>query len=81
MRSALGRRGSPVNAELVDCSLFTRNVQVGLEVFHICMLAYGYMPRGYNQVHSERVIALRDACLAKAHALDMGIAASTRTTR
>ncbi len=39
------------------------------------MLAYGYIPRGYNQVHSARMIALRDACLAKAHELGMGTAA------
>jgi predicted aldo/keto reductase-like oxidoreductase len=43
--------------------------------FELCMLAYGYIPRGYNQVHSARMIALRDACLAKAHELGMGIAA------
>jgi predicted aldo/keto reductase-like oxidoreductase len=43
--------------------------------FDLCMLAYGYIPRGYNQVHSARMIALRDACLAKAHELGMGIAA------
>ena len=43
--------------------------------FELCMLAYGYIPRGYDQVHSARMIALRDACLAKAHELGMGIAA------
>jgi predicted aldo/keto reductase-like oxidoreductase len=43
--------------------------------FDLCMLAYGYIPRGYDQVHSARMIALRDACLAKAHELGMGIAA------
>jgi predicted aldo/keto reductase-like oxidoreductase len=43
--------------------------------FDLCMLAYGYIPRGYDQVHSARMIALRDACLAKAHERGMGIAA------
>jgi predicted aldo/keto reductase-like oxidoreductase len=43
--------------------------------FDLCMLAYGYIPRGYDQVHSARMIALRDACLARAHELDMGVAA------
>lgn len=43
--------------------------------FDLCMLAYGYIPRGYDQVHSARMIALRDACLARAHELGMGIAA------
>ncbi|MBM3880373.1 MAG: hypothetical protein FJ387_11765 [Verrucomicrobia bacterium] len=39
------------------------------------MLTYGYIPRGYNQVHPARMLALRDACLAKAHARGMGIIA------
>jgi predicted aldo/keto reductase-like oxidoreductase len=43
--------------------------------FDQCMLSYGYLPRGYNQVHSARMVALRDACLAKAHELGMGIVA------
>ena len=43
--------------------------------FDQCMLAYGYIPRGYNQVHSARMLALRDACLAKAHDRGMGIIA------
>lgn len=43
--------------------------------FDLCMLAYGYIPRGYDQIHSARMIALRDACLAKAHELGLGIAA------
>jgi len=43
--------------------------------FDHCMLAYGYLPRGYNQVHSARMIELRNACVAKAHELGMGIAA------
>ena len=41
--------------------------------FDQCMLTYGYIPRGYNQVHSARMLALRDACLAKAHERGMGI--------
>ncbi len=43
--------------------------------FDQCMISYGYIPRGYDQVHSARMIELRNACLAKAHSLDMGIAA------
>jgi predicted aldo/keto reductase-like oxidoreductase len=39
------------------------------------MLSYGYIPRGYNQVFSARMIELRNACVAKAHELGMGIAA------
>ena len=43
--------------------------------FDLCMLAYGYIPRGYNQIFSARTLELRNACMAKAHELDMGIAA------
>jgi predicted aldo/keto reductase-like oxidoreductase len=43
--------------------------------FDQCMLSYGYMPRGYNQVFSPRMLELRNACVAKAHELGMGIAA------
>ena len=43
--------------------------------FDQCMLSYGYLPRGYNQVFSARMVELRNACVAKAHQLDMGIAA------
>jgi predicted aldo/keto reductase-like oxidoreductase len=43
--------------------------------FDQCMLSYGYVPRGYDQVHSARMIALRDACLARAHELGMAIVA------
>ena len=43
--------------------------------FDLCMLSYGYLPRGYNQIHSARMLELRNACLAKAHELGMGIAA------
>jgi predicted aldo/keto reductase-like oxidoreductase len=48
---------------------------IGSGGFDLCMLAYGYIPRGYDQIHSARMITLRDACLAKAHELGMGIAA------
>lgn len=41
----------------------------------VCMLSYGCIPRGYNQIWSARQTALRDACLAKAHELGMGIVA------
>jgi predicted aldo/keto reductase-like oxidoreductase len=43
--------------------------------FDQCMLSYGYIPRGYNQVFSARMVELRNACVAKAHELGMGIAA------
>ena len=43
--------------------------------FDLCMLAYGYIPRGHNQIFSAKMIELRNACLAKAHELGMGIAA------
>jgi predicted aldo/keto reductase-like oxidoreductase len=43
--------------------------------FDLCMLAYGYIPRGHNQVWTARMTTLRDACLAKAHELGMGIVA------
>jgi len=43
--------------------------------FDLCMLSYGYIPRGHNQVFSARMIELRNACIAKAHELGMGIAA------
>lgn len=43
--------------------------------FDQCMLSYGYMPRGYDQVFSPRMLELRNACVAKAHELRMGIAA------
>jgi len=43
--------------------------------FDQCMLSYGYIPRGHNQVFSARMVELRNACVAKAHALGMGIAA------
>jgi predicted aldo/keto reductase-like oxidoreductase len=43
--------------------------------FDQCMLSYGYIPRGYDQVWTARMTTLRDACLAKAHELGMGIVA------
>ena len=43
--------------------------------FDLCMLSYGYIPRGYNQLFSPRMVELRNACVAKAHALRMGIVA------
>jgi predicted aldo/keto reductase-like oxidoreductase len=43
--------------------------------FDLCMLSYGYIPRGYDQIWTARLTALRDACLAKAHELGMGIVA------
>lgn len=43
--------------------------------FDVCMLSYGYIARGHDQVWSARMTTLRDACLAKAHELGMGIVA------
>ena len=39
------------------------------------MLSYGYIPRGYDQIWTARMTTLRDACVAKAHELGMGIVA------
>ncbi len=43
--------------------------------FDLCMPSYGYIPRGYNQISSARMLELRNACMAKAHELGMGIVA------
>ena len=43
--------------------------------FQMCMLSYGYMPRGSSSVWSARMTKLRDDCLAKAHEKGMGIVA------
>jgi predicted aldo/keto reductase-like oxidoreductase len=43
--------------------------------FEMCMLSYGYMPRGSSSVWTARMTQLRDDCLAKAHELGMGIVA------
>ncbi len=43
--------------------------------FDLCMLAYGYVPRGHSRLFSPRTTELRNACLAKAHELKMGIVA------
>lgn len=43
--------------------------------FDVCMLSYGYIPRGHDPIWTARMTALRDACLAKAHDLGMGIVA------
>jgi len=43
--------------------------------FDLCMLAYGYLPRGNTRFFSPRTTELRNACLAKAHQRGMGIAA------
>ena len=43
--------------------------------FDLCMLSYGYIPRGYDQIWTPRMTQLRDDCVAKAHELGMGIVA------
>jgi predicted aldo/keto reductase-like oxidoreductase len=43
--------------------------------FDLCMLAYGYIGRGNTRLFSPRTLELRDACLARAHELGMGIVA------
>jgi len=48
---------------------------IGSGGFDVCMLSYGYIPRGYDQIWTPQTTTLRDACLAKAHELGMGIVA------
>jgi len=43
--------------------------------FDLCMLSYGYIPRGYDQIWSARMTELRNACIAKAYERGMGIVA------
>ena len=43
--------------------------------FDQCMLSCGYLPRGHDQVYSQRTIRLREQCLAKAYEQKMGIVA------
>ncbi len=43
--------------------------------FDLCMLAYGYLPRGNSRLFSPQTTEQRNACLAKAHELQMGIVA------
>jgi len=43
--------------------------------FDLCMLSYGYIPRGHNQIWSARMTELRNTCIVKAHARNMGIVA------
>ncbi len=43
--------------------------------FDICMLSYGYIPRGSSRVWGEGMTKLRDECVAQAHARRMGIVA------
>ncbi len=48
---------------------------ISTNAFDLCMLAYGYLPRGNSRLFSPRTAELRNACLAKAHELGMGIVA------
>jgi len=49
---------------------------ISTDQFDLCMLAYGYLPRGNSRrLFSPRTTELRNACLAKAHELGMGIVA------
>jgi predicted aldo/keto reductase-like oxidoreductase len=43
--------------------------------FDQCMLSYGYLARGHDQLLSPKMVDLRDACVAKAHEQGMGIVA------
>ncbi|MHC4201307.1 MAG: aldo/keto reductase [Planctomycetota bacterium] len=43
--------------------------------FEHCMLAYGYLPRGHNQLFSPKMLKLREACLTKAHGRGMALVA------
>jgi len=48
---------------------------ISTDEFDLCMLAYGYIPKGNRRLFAPWTKALRDACLAKAHELGMGIVA------
>ncbi|RMG00783.1 MAG: hypothetical protein D6741_06200, partial [Planctomycetota bacterium] len=43
--------------------------------FDHCLLSYGYLARGHDKLLSQRMINLRNACVAKARRRGMGIAA------
>ena len=43
--------------------------------FDLCMLSYGYIPRGHDQIFSAKMVELRNACVAKAHELGMAVVA------
>ncbi len=43
--------------------------------FEHCMLSYGYLPRGHNQLFSPKMLKLRDGCLTKAHGRGMAVVA------
>lgn len=43
--------------------------------FDLCMLAYGYVPRGLSRRFSDETLALRDACVQTAHDNGMGLVA------
>lgn len=43
--------------------------------FDQCLLSYGYFARGYDQILSDGMVGLRNACVAKAHELGMGVVA------
>jgi len=43
--------------------------------FDLCMLAYGYLPRGHDQRFSPKAVALRKKCLAAAQKRKMGLVA------
>jgi len=43
--------------------------------FDHCMLSYGYLPRGDFQIWSARMVELRNACVAKAEEMGIGIVA------
>ena len=43
--------------------------------FDMCMLAYGYIPRGFISLLTPQMVKLRDECLTKAHEIGMGVVA------
>lgn len=43
--------------------------------FEQCMLSYGHLPRGHDQVLSPKMVELRETCLTKAHERGMAIVA------
>jgi predicted aldo/keto reductase-like oxidoreductase len=49
--------------------------QINSGGFDLCMLSFGYVPRGHDLMWTPRMTTLRDDCLARAHESGMGIVA------
>ncbi len=48
---------------------------IATNTFDTLLIEFGYFHKGYNTLHSNRSVANRDLCVAKASELDMGILA------